>query len=293
MFKGSFVALVTPFTVDGKLDEAAFQALIEWHIAAGTDGIVPMGTTGESVTLSFAEYCRVIEMAVEIAKGRITIMAGAGSNATDVAIKYAQFAQKAGADSLLVVTPYYNKPQQEGLYQHYKAIHDAVDLPIILYSVPSRTGVELAIETVERLAQFPRIAGIKDATVDLSRPLMMRERITRDDFAFLSGEDATVAAYLAQGGHGCISVTANVAPKECADLHRAWQARDFENFNRLRDWLAPLHRAMFLDTNPVPAKYALSKMGRCDQRVRLPLAPIQPIARAEVERLLKSRGLIA
>ena len=292
MFKGSFVALVTPFTDDGKLDEAAFQALIAWHLASGTDGVVPMGTTGESVTLSFEEYCRVIDLTVEVAKGKMTIMAGAGSNATDVAIKYAQYAKKAKADSLLVVTPYYNKPQQEGLYQHYKAIHDAVDLPIVLYSVPSRTGVELAIDTVERLAQLPRIVGIKDATVDLSRPLVMRERIGRDDFSFLSGEDATVAAYLAQGGHGCISVTANVAPKECADLHKAWQAKDFENFNRLRDWLSPLHRAMFLDTNPVPAKYALSKMGRCLDRVRLPLVGIHAAARDEVERLLKLRGLI-
>lgn len=290
MFKGSMVALVTPFK-EGNIDEAAFQALVDWQVTSGTHGLVPCGTTGENSTMSEEEHCHVIDLCIEAAAGRAPVIAGTGSNATGTAVKLAQHAEKSGADAILVVTPYYNKPTQEGLYQHYKTIHDNCGLPIILYSVPSRTGVEISVDTVARLAKLPRIKGIKDAHTDLARPLQMR-LVTPDDFSLISGEDATIAAYLAQGGHGCISVTANVAPKECADMHNAWMAKDWDTFETLRDRLLPLHKALFVETSPAPAKYALSRLGRGLDEMRLPLVPASESCRAVVDAALDYAGLL-
>jgi 4-hydroxy-tetrahydrodipicolinate synthase len=289
MFKGSIVALVTPFK-KGKVDIDAFQNLVEWHIASGTHGLVPCGTTGETPTLHDAEHKRLIDACIEAADGRVPVIAGAGSNSTEKAVDLARYAEKSGADGILVVTPYYNKPTQEGLYQHYKTIHDSTNIPIIIYNVPGRTGVEISVETVIRLAAWKRIVGIKDASVDLSRPLQLRVELG-DDFIQLSGEDATVAAYLAQGGHGCISVTANVAPKLCADLHNYWQKKDFKSFERLRDVLLPLHKNLFIETSPAPAKYCLSRLGKCGEELRLPLVPVTAPTRQKLDEAMEFAGL--
>ncbi len=286
---GSFVALVTPFK-KGKVDLDAFRQLVEWHIANGTHGFVPCGTTGETPTLSEVEHKSLIRACIAQTKGRVPVMAGTGSNSTEKAVDLARFAEKSGADAILVVTPYYNKPTQEGLYQHYKAIHDATDLPVILYNVPGRTGVDISVETVARLGALKRIAGIKDAAPDLSRPLQIRHELG-PDFIQLSGEDATVAAYLAQGGHGCISVTANVAPHLCADLHNAWREKDFEAFEQARDLLLPLHKALFIETSPAPAKYCLSRLGLCAEDLRLPLVPVSLATRHKLDVAMEAIGL--
>jgi 4-hydroxy-tetrahydrodipicolinate synthase len=283
------VALVTPFK-KGKVDFDAFQKLVEWHIASGTHGLIPCGTTGETPTLHEDEHKRLIDACVEAADGRVPVIAGAGSNSTEKAINLARYAEKSGADGILVVTPYYNKPTQEGLYQHYKAINDACGLPIILYNVPGRTGVEISVDTVIRLAGLKRVAGIKDASVDLSRPLQLRVALG-DGFIQLSGEDATVAAYLAQGGHGCISVTANVAPKLCADLHNYWQKKDFRNFERVRDLLLPLHKNLFIETSPAPAKYCLARLGKCSEELRLPLVPVTAPTRQKLDDAMEFAGV--
>lgn len=288
-FKGSFVALVTPFK-KGKVDLDAFQQLVEWHIASGTHGLVPCGTTGETPTLSESEHKSLIKACVEASDGRVPVVAGAGSNATEKSVDLARYAEKIGADGILVVTPYYNKPTQEGLYQHYKAINDAAGLPIILYNVPGRTGVEISVETVIRCAGLKHVAGIKDASVDLARPLQLRHALG-DAFIQLSGEDATVAAYLAQGGHGCISVTANVAPRLCAELHTAWQKKDWKNFERTRDALLPLHKALFVETNPSPAKYCLSRLGKISEEQRLPLVPVTPATRQKLDDAMEFAGI--
>jgi len=288
-FHGSCVALVTPFK-KGKVDLDAFQKLVEWHIASGTHGLVPCGTTGETPTLSDSEHKSLIEACIEAAAGRVPVMAGAGSNATDKALELARFAEKSGADGILVVTPYYNKPSQEGMYQHYKTLNDKQGLPVILYNVPGRTGVELSVETVIRLAALKRIVAIKDASVDLSRPLQIR-RALGDDFIQLSGEDGTVAAYLAQGGHGCISVTANVAPKLCAQLHNSWQKKDWKTFAKVRDTLMPLHKTLFAETNPAPAKYCLSKLGKIENSLRLPLLPVSAPTRKLLDAAMKEAGV--
>lgn len=288
-FAGSIVALVTPFK-NGKVDLDAFQKLVDWQVVSGTHGLVPCGTTGETPTLSRAEHQAVIKACVEAADGRVPVIAGAGSNSTADAVELARFAEKAGADGILAVTPYYNKPGQEGMFRHFKTVNDAVGLPIVLYNVPGRTGVELSVETVLRLSALKNVVGIKDASVDLSRPLLMHAALG-DRFALLSGEDATVAAYLAQGGHGCISVTANVAPKACADLHTAWMKKDWKTFARLRDKLSALHRALFLETNPAPAKYALSKLGMVKDELRLPLIPVSPSTRAALESAMIKAGV--
>ena len=289
IFKGSIVALVTPFK-KGKVDVDAFQKLVEWHIASGTHGLVPCGTTGETPTLHDEEHKRLIDACIKTARGRVPVIAGAGSSSTEKAIDLARYAEKSGADGILVVTPYYNKPTQEGLYQHYKAIHDATDIPIMLYNVPGRTGVDISIETVIRLAGLKRIAGIKDASIDLSRPLQLRAALG-NDFIQLSGEDATVAAYLAQGGHGCISVTANIAPKLCSELHTYWQKKDYKNFERIRDMLSTLHKALFIETNPAPAKYCLSRLGKCAQELRLPLVPVTVATRQKLDEAMEFAGL--
>jgi 4-hydroxy-tetrahydrodipicolinate synthase len=290
MFKGSLVALITPFR-DGKVDADGFQSFVEWQIAEGTHGLVPVGTTGESPTLSHEEHRRVVELCVEAARGRVPVIAGTGSNSTAEAIELTAHAKAAGADAALVVTPYYNKPTQEGLYQHYKAIHDAVDLPVIIYNIPGRCVVDMTVETMARLAELPRIVGVKDATNDLVRPLRTRTEIG-PDFCQLSGEDATVTGFLAQGGHGCISVTGNVAPRLCATMHEAWQAGDLAKMGEIRDRLMPLHQALFCETSPAPVKFAASLLGKARDEVRLPLVPATAGARDRVRAAMRHAGLI-
>lgn len=291
MFKGSFVALITPFR-DGKVDEKAFQAFVDWQIKQGTHGLVPCGTTGESPTLSHDEHMRVVELCIEAAGGRVPVVAGTGSNSTEEAISLTRHAKRAGADAALIVTPYYNKPTQEGLYRHYETIADAVDLPILIYNIPGRCVVDMSVDTMARLAKHPNIVGVKDATNDLVRPLKTRLAIG-PSFCMLSGEDATVTAFLAQGGHGCISVTANVAPKLCAQLHEAWQREELKAVWSLRDTLMPLHDALFCETSPAPVKYAASLLGKSSAEVRLPLAHCTPPAQARVRASMEHAGLLA
>lgn len=290
MFQGSIVALITPFTADG-IDEQAYQSLIEWQIGEGTDGLVPVGTTGESPTLSHGEHMRAVELCVEVAKGKVPVIAGAGSNSTEEAIALTRHAAAAGADAALVVTPYYNKPTQEGLYQHYKAIHDSADLPIIIYNIPGRSVVDMSVETMARLAKLTNIVGVKDSTNDLARPLRTRTEIGAD-FCQLSGEDATVTAFLAQGGHGCISVTANAAPRLCAGLHAAWRDGDLATVAEIRDRLMPLHRALFLESSPGPVKYACSLLDKASPRVRLPLVEPGETTRQAVRDAMVHAGLL-
>ncbi|MFO1068636.1 MAG: 4-hydroxy-tetrahydrodipicolinate synthase [Geminicoccaceae bacterium] len=289
MFNGSIVALVTPFR-NGRIDEPAFAELIEWHIGQGTHGFVPVGTTGESPTLSHDEHDRVVELCIEIVARRRPVIAGTGSNATEEAIRLTRHAAEAGADAALVVTPYYNKPTQEGLYAHYRAIHDAVELPIIIYNIPGRSVVDMSPETMGRLAQLPRIAGVKDATADIVRPLLTTETCGKG-FCQLSGEDANALAFLAHGGHGCISVTANVAPGLCAQMQNAWQAGQPDEALAIHGRLMPLHKALFCETNPAPAKYALSRMGRCTADVRLPLVGLSEASKARVDAALAAVGI--
>ena len=290
MFKGSLVALITPFR-DGKVDEKRFQSFVDWQVSEGTHGVVPCGTTGESPTLSHAEHKRVVELCVEVAKGRIPVIAGTGSNSTEEAIDFTRHAKEAGADAALIVTPYYNKPTQEGLYQHYKAIHDAVDLPIIIYNIPPRCVIDMSVATMARLAKLPNIVGVKDATNDLARPLKTRAAIG-EDFAMLSGEDVTVMAFMAQGGDGCISVTANVAPRACADMHEAWQKGDMAAAMKINARLAPLHDALFVETSPAPVKYACSLLGKGTADVRLPLVPASAQAQDAVRTAMRSAGVL-
>jgi 4-hydroxy-tetrahydrodipicolinate synthase len=289
MFHGSIVALVTPFR-HGALDEAAFQDLVAWHLAEGTHGFVPVGTTGESPTLSHPEHERVIELCVEAAGGRVPVIAGTGSNSTEEAISLTRHAKRAGADAALVVTPYYNKPTQEGLYAHYRAIHDAVDLPLIIYNIPGRSVVDMTPETMGRLARLPNVVGVKDSTGDIVRPLLTHAACG-PEFRQLTGEDANAVAFLAHGGQGAISVTANVAPRLCAGMHEAWRAGRADEALALHRRLLPLHRALFCETNPAPAKYALSRLGRCGDEVRLPLVPLSERGRAEVDAALVAVGL--
>jgi len=291
MFQGSLTALITPFAASGAVDERAFQEFVDWQISQGTEGVIPVGTTGESPTLTHDEHKRVVELCVEAAGGRVPVIAGTGSNSTHEAIDFTRHAKAAGADAALVVTPYYNKPTQEGLYQHYKAIHDAVDLPIVIYNIPGRCIVDMTVETMARLAKLPNIVGVKDATNDLARPLATRLAIG-EDFCLLSGEDATIAAFLAQGGHGCISVTANVAPALCAQLHKAWRDKDMEAFARLRDTLMPLHAAMFVETSPGPVKVGAALLGKSSPATRLPMVPVSEATRVVVEAAMRKAGLL-
>jgi 4-hydroxy-tetrahydrodipicolinate synthase len=290
MFKGSITALITPFR-DGKVDEKAFQEFVAWQIAEGTHAVVPCGTTGESPTLSHEEHNRVIELCVEVAKGKVPVIAGTGSNSTEEAIYLTRHAKEAGADAALVVAPYYNKPTQEGLYRHYEAIAKAVDIPIVVYNIPGRSVVNISVETFQRLAKLPNIIGVKDATADLARPLQIRTALG-EKFCQLSGEDATVTAFLAQGGVGCISVTSNVAPKLCAQMHEAWIKGDLATCFAIRDKLMVLHDAMFCEGNPVPAKYAASLLDKCLPDVRLPLVGLADTSKAKVEAAMKQVGLI-
>jgi 4-hydroxy-tetrahydrodipicolinate synthase len=289
-FRGSFTALVTPFR-NGSLDEAAFRRLVEWQIAEGTNGLVPVGTTGESPTLSHDEHKRVVEWCIETAKRRVPIIAGAGSNSTREAVELAQHAEKAGADAVLVVTPYYNKPTQEGLYQHFKAINDAIGIPIIIYNIPARSVIDMSVETMERLFQLPNIAGVKDATANVVRVSLQRQAMG-PDFNQLSGEDASALGFMAHGGHGCISVTSNVAPRLCAGFQSACLKGDYAGALEYQDKLMPLHSALFLETNPAPAKYALAVLGKCDETVRLPMVPLAEKTRTAVRAAMVHAGLI-
>lgn len=290
MFKGSLVALVTPFR-DGEVDEKAFGDFIEWQIKEGTHGLVVCGTTGESPTLTHDEHERVIELCIEVAARRVPVIAGTGSNATHEAISLTRHAKKVGADAALVVTPYYNKPSQEGMYQHYKALNDAVDLPIIIYNIPGRCIVDMSVETMARLAKLPNIVGVKDSSQDLARPTRTRTACG-PDFDQLSGEDGTAIGHLAQGGIGCISVTANVAPKLCAEMHEAWQQGDIERAQQINERLMPLHDAMFCEPSPGPVKYGVSLLGFCRPETRLPMMPASEAAQKRVRDAMAGVGLL-
>ena len=290
MFKGSIVALITPFR-DGQVDEAALRKLVDWHIEQGTHGIVPCGTTGESPTLAHEEHGRVVEIVVKQAAGRVPVIAGAGSNNTAEAIALTQHAQAAGADAVLHVAGYYNRPNQEGLYQHFKALHDASDIPIIVYNIPPRAIVDILPETMQRLAELPRIAGVKDATADIAR--ISRERLLiGSDFCHLSGEDPTALAYNAHGGHGCISVSANIAPKLCAEFQEACQAGDFGLALRLHERLMPLHVVLFLEPSPAGTKYAAWRLGLCEAEARLPIVPLTKATAEKIDVALRHVGLL-
>ena len=291
MFKGSLVALLTPMRPDGSVDEDAFAAFVDWQIRQGTQGIVPVGTTGESPTLNHDEHRRVVEIAVEVAAGRVPVIAGTGSNSTAEAISLTRHAKEAGADAALVVTPYYNKPTQEGLFLHYTAIADAVDLPVIIYNIPPRSVIDMSAETMGRLARHKNIVGVKDATMNLARPLHTR-RTCGPEFCQLSGEDHTALSFLAAGGVGCISVTGNVAPRLCSEMHRAWQDGRVGEAIAIQDRLVPLHDALFAETSPGPVKYAASLLGHGTDHCRLPLAPIADATRARVREAMVGAGLL-
>ena len=289
LFKGVITALITPLR-DGNVDEDAFVGLLERQIAAGVHGVVPMGTTGESATLSADEHKRVVELCVKTAAGRIRVIAGAGAPATDKAIDLARHAKAVGADGALVVTPYYNRPSQEGMKAHFRAVADAVQLPILLYNVPGRTGVDLAGESVLALSEHPNIVGIKDATGDLSRISAMRAAI-HSQFDYLSGDDPSWLGYAAHGGHGVISVTSNVAPEAMVALHDAITAGDFAAARTWQDRLIGLHKALFLDNSPSPTKYALARLGLCSEEVRLPLAPTAEAVRPAIDQAMADAGV--
>ena len=290
MFKGSFPALVTPFK-NGAVDWDTLKKLVEWHIEQGSNGIVPVGTTGESPTLSHEEHNRVIEVVVQAAAGRVPVIAGAGSNATAEGIELIRHAEAAGADAALVVTPYYNKPTQRGMVAHFTAMHDASSLPIIIYNIPGRSVVDMSPETMGQLAKLPRIVGVKDATGDLSR--VAKQRLTcGPDFIQLSGEDATALGFNAMGGVGCISVTANVAPKLCAEMQAATLAGDYVKAMEYQDKLMPLHIAIFLEPGVAGAKYAMSKLGLCAAEVRLPLTELTDATKAAIDAAMAHAGLI-
>src|SRR6202790_4817577 len=291
MFKGSLVALITPMREDGSLDEKAYAEFVDWQIKEGTKGVIPVGTTGESPTLSHHEHRRVVEIAVEVAKGRVPVIAGAGSNSTEEAIALTRHAKEAGADAALVVTPYYNKPTQEGMFLHYTAIADAVDLPIIIYNIPPRSVDDRSVETMARLAKHRNIIGVKDATANLTRQLHTR-RACGDDFCQLSGEDHTALSYNAAGGVGCISVTANVAPRLCSEMQMAWADGRLKDAMTIQNRLVPLHDALFSETSPGPVKYAASLMGKTSERCRLPLAPLMEPTRERVRAAMAEVGLL-
>jgi 4-hydroxy-tetrahydrodipicolinate synthase len=289
-FRGSFTALVTPFR-NGGIDERALRELVDWQIAEGTNGLVPVGTTGESPTLTRDEHMRVVTWCVDQAQGRLPIIAGSGSNSTEEAIEFARHAEAAGADAVLVVTPYYNKPTQEGLYQHFKAINDAIGIAIIIYNIPSRSVIDMSVDTMKRLFELKNIAGVKDATANMARVSQQRQAMG-SGFNQLSGEDATALGFMAHGGHGCISVTANAAPRLCAAFQAACLKGDFAAALEYHDKLMPLHLALFVETNPAPVKYALSVLGKCGDTVRLPMVPIAQSTRTAVRDAMVHAGLI-
>ncbi len=291
MFSGSMTALVTPMR-NGEFDEAAYRELIEWQIASGTDGLVPCGTTGESATLSHEEHDRVVEVCVEAVNGRVPVIAGAGSNSTREALRLTRHAKEAGADGALLITPYYNKPTQEGLYQHYRHIAEQVDIPIIMYNVPSRTGTNLLPETIARLADLPHIVGVKEATADM-RQVSRIVQLCGERVTVISGDDFTVLPLMIVGGKGVISVVSNVAPADMAGLVDAFFAGDMDKARELHHRLSPLAEAMFFETNPIPVKTALAMMGRIEPELRLPLTPMSEGGRERLAAALRDYGLLA
>jgi 4-hydroxy-tetrahydrodipicolinate synthase len=289
-FRGSITALITPFK-DGKVDARAYKKLVEWQIDQGTHGLVPCGTTGESPTLSHDEHKQVVELCIESAAGRVPVIAGTGSNSTAEAVELTRHAKTAGADGVLVVTPYYNKPTQEGLYLHFKAVNDCADLPILIYNIPGRSVVDMTVDTMARLFKLKNIVGVKDATANLARVSQQRATLGKD-FVQLSGEDATALGFMAHGGQGCISVTANIAPSLCAEFQLACLAGNFRLALQLQDRLMPLHEALFVESNPGPVKYAASKLGLCSADTRLPLAPLAAASKQKVDDALNAVGLV-
>lgn len=290
MFRGSIPALVTPFR-DGKVDEEALAGLVEWHVAEGSHGIVAVGTTGETPTLSHEEHGRCVEIVVGAAAGRIPVIAGAGSNNTEESVSLMRHARAVGADAALVVTPYYNKPSQRGLYHHFRTLHDAVDLPIIIYNIPGRSVVDMLPATMGELAKLPRIVGVKDATGDVSRASDQR-MACGEAFVQLSGNDDSALGFNAHGGTGCISVVANIAPKLSSEFQEAMLAGDYARALGYQDRLMPLHRAAFAEPNPCPTKYALSLLGKCSEEVRSPMVPLEEPARALVRAAMRHAGLL-
>ncbi len=291
-FKGSMPALITPFTSDGTFDEKAFRTFVEWQIEEGSHGLVPVGTTGESPTLSHDEHKRVVEITIEVARGRVPVIAGAGSNNTAEAIDLARHAEKAGADAVLVVTPYYNKPSQRGLKAHFAAIAEAIDLPIFIYNIPPRSIIDMVPETMAELAHgHANIVGVKDATANLARATEQR-RLCGEDFVQLSGEDITALGFMAHGGVGCISVTANVAPRLCAQFQEACLAGRFDEALKLQDQLGPLHKALFIEPNPAGPKYALSVLGKIEEHVRSPMVTLEENTRSAIRDAMVHAGLI-
>ena len=294
MFKGSIVAIITPFK-KGKLDEDCYVSLIHYHLNNGTSGIVPAGTTGESPTLNHDEHKRVIELCVNECKGKIPVIAGTGSNSTEEAISLTKHAQKAGANAALVVTPYYNKPMQEGLYQHYKAINDSCDLPIIIYNIPPRSAIDMSVDTMARLFELKNIIGVKDATANLDRVDQQKKKMG-ENFLQLSGEDVTALEFNLRGGKGCISVSANVAPKLCSEFQNAALSKNDENqmakARKINDILIPLHKSLFIESSPSPVKFAASLLKLCSEEVRLPLVTITNTTKEKVKSALKNANLI-
>ena len=289
-FHGSMPALVTPFK-DGKFDEQAFRALIDWQISAGSHGLVPVGTTGESPTLTHEEHRRIVDVCIDEARGRVPVIAGAGSNNTVETIELARHAERAGADAALIVTPYYNKPTQEGLYRHFKAVNDAVGIPILIYNIPPRSVVDMSVDTMKRLYELKNIVGVKDATGDVGRVSRQRHAMG-PEFIQLSGEDMTALAHMAAGGHGCISVSANIAPGLCAELMEATFKNDWHHALKIQDRLTPLHAAIFAEPGVNGAKYALSLLGRARADARLPLVPVTPATEALIRRAMVHAGLL-
>ncbi len=289
--KGWMTALVTPFK-DGKLDEQAFRDLVNWQIEQGIHGLVPVGTTGESPTLSHDEHRRVVEICISEARGRVPVVAGAGSNNTHEAVELARHAEKAGADAVLVVTPYYNKPNQEGMYQHFKAINDAIGIPIIMYNIPPRSVIDMSVDTMKRLFELKNIAGVKDATGNVGRISLQRHAMG-PDFIQLSGDDITALSCLAAGAHGCISVVSNVAPRACVDLQNAAGKGDFAAALKVQDRLTPLHAGVFVEAGVTGAKYGLSVLGKMREEVRLPLVPMTEPSKAVVRSAMVHAGLIS
>ena len=290
MFKGIYTALITPFK-GGKVDAAAFEALVDWQITEGIHGLVPCGTTGESPTLSHDEHKHVVELCIKAAKGRVPVIAGTGSNSTDEAIMMTNHAKQAGADGALVVAPYYNKPTQEGLYQHYKAINDACQFPIIIYNIPGRSVVNISDDTLARLAELPFITGVKDATGDLARPYTLRAK-AKKTLELFSGEDMTAVAFNAAGGHGCISVSSNIMPKLCAQVQEACKAGDYAKAASLHETMVPLHSVLFCETSPAPVKFALSLMKKCTNELRLPLVEPHADNKNHITQVLKKLHLL-
>jgi len=290
MFKGSITALITPF-LNGEVDEKAFSRFVDWQITEGSNGLVPMGTTGESPTLTHDEHRRVVEICVDVTNKRVPVIAGAGSNSTAEAVEMAQSAEKVGADGVLCVAPYYNKPNQEGLFQHFSAIARATGLPVILYNIPGRSIVDISIETMVRLHEAcPNIIGVKDATADMGRVSMQRHELG-ENFVQLSGEDMTALGFNAHGGHGCISVTSNVAPALCAEMQAASLQGNYAKALNIQDKLAPLHKAIFVEPNPTGVKYAAKRLGLCGDDVRLPLVAVAPSTAKIIDDAIAHAGL--